>query len=293
MSLISLATIFVGSHDDAIRFIAHSNTFVSELLSKTWRDVRFLWDWDGRVVPVNGKERDLLNRCVHLLDQMPSMALTPPAPSLSSATYRLSRLVRLFYYLALAPHAPYRIQDLVTGPPDPPPELALAVGDALGSASGAARAAVLPQRRSAHARQAAHDLFMSAFGMLAFATMGASEGNPKTLPNGRTKVIADPSDESAMPSWAEPGSEERRTLIELGCERSLFVGGHREQRLILLAGTQSSLKRFSKTFRPTSSTRLKRASGLSTKAATKTRSKRSRSMTTSSRLPKRELMRCR
>jgi hypothetical protein len=49
---------------------------------------------------------------------------------------------------------------------------------------------------------------MACFGTVAFATLG-SEAEDEA------------SSEGAMPSWAEQGSEQRRVLVELGCESRL------------------------------------------------------------------------
>lgn len=58
----SLSTILMMARDDAILLVAGSDSFVSELLSKIWQDVRVLWEWDGRSVLPASRERLRLNR---------------------------------------------------------------------------------------------------------------------------------------------------------------------------------------------------------------------------------------
>jgi len=44
--------------------VAQAASFVPELLAKMWRDVRTLWEWDGREATAGSAARDMLNRCV-------------------------------------------------------------------------------------------------------------------------------------------------------------------------------------------------------------------------------------
>jgi hypothetical protein len=94
------------------------------------------------------------------------------------------------------------------------------------------------QRRNAYQRQAAHDTLTTSFGTLAFATMGATEGVKSASMGlgggGGGKAVAasdEQVDDSSMPSWAEPGSKERRTLIELGCKLTTPLRSAREKLL--------------------------------------------------------------
>ncbi|GAA5864363.1 hypothetical protein JCM3774_002764 [Rhodotorula dairenensis] len=191
LALLTLANLLAMARDDAVLLVAGSDTFVSELLGKIWQDVRILWEWDGRSVLAGSRERMRLNRRVH----------------------RLSRSVKLFYYMSLAPHthAKLSILDLIAGSASLAPQLSIdGAAGGPGAKEVAAGTSTTRQRRNAYQRQAAHDTLMTSFGTLAFATMGASEGIPRGV--GPEKIV----DESSMPSWAEPGSKERRTLIELG-----------------------------------------------------------------------------
>jgi hypothetical protein len=38
----------LAARDDAILLVAGSDSFVSELLSKIWQDVRVLWEWESK-----------------------------------------------------------------------------------------------------------------------------------------------------------------------------------------------------------------------------------------------------
>ncbi|BGP19277.1 hypothetical protein JCM10213v2_007364 [Rhodosporidiobolus nylandii] len=100
------------------------------------------------------------------------------AQGLKRTVHRLSLLVHLFYYLAHAPHSSLTINDLLSGGPVP------------------------AAQQFRYQLQAVNDLFTSAFGTLAFATLtGGGEG-----------------EEDALPSWTrEEGFEdERARLVELG-----------------------------------------------------------------------------
>ncbi|GAA5965863.1 hypothetical protein JCM21900_004930 [Sporobolomyces salmonicolor] len=83
LSLVTLATLLVTKHQDAIMLVAQSQAFIPEVLAKLFRDVRTIWEWDGRDVGAGGQAREMLNRTTH----------------------RLSSLVGLFYYLTCAPHS--------------------------------------------------------------------------------------------------------------------------------------------------------------------------------------------
>ncbi|BGP26956.1 proteophosphoglycan ppg4 [Rhodotorula toruloides] len=133
-TILTLASILLSMHDDAIRLFAQSAAFVPELLAKMWRDVRGVWEHDGREVSQDGKQRTILNRTVA----------------------RLSHLVHLFYYLSLASHS-VPIAELLAGP------------STLASTTSAG-VAQTPQQ--AYQRQAVNDLFMACFGTVAFATLG-------------------------------------------------------------------------------------------------------------------------
>ncbi|BGP00653.1 Proteophosphoglycan ppg4 [Rhodotorula toruloides ATCC 204091] len=133
-TILTFASILLSSHDDAIRLFAQSAAFVPELLAKMWRDVRTVWEHDGREVSQGGKQRAMLDRTVA----------------------RLSHLIHLFYYLSLAPHS-VPIAELLAGP------------STLASTTSAG-AAQTPQQ--AYQRQAVNDLFMACFGTVAFATLG-------------------------------------------------------------------------------------------------------------------------
>lgn len=156
--------------------------------------------------------------------------------------YRLSRSVKLFYYMSLAPHTHSKLSivDLLTGSAAIAPQISLDGTDDAGTGVGAggevAAGSSTRQRRNAYQRQAAHDTLTTSFGTLAFATMGATEGVKSTsgLGGGGGKVVAaseEQVDDSSMPSWAEPGSKERRTLIELGCELTTPPRSAREKLL--------------------------------------------------------------
>ncbi|KAJ8292399.1 J domain-containing protein spf31 [Rhodotorula toruloides] len=133
-TILTLASILLASHDDAIRLFAQSAAFVPELLAKMWPDVRTTWEHDGRDISEGGKQRAMLDRTVA----------------------RLSRLIHLFYYLSLAPHS-VPIAELLAGP------------STLASTTSAGTAQT-PQQ--AYQRQAVNDLFMACFGTVAFATLG-------------------------------------------------------------------------------------------------------------------------
>ncbi|GAA5887974.1 hypothetical protein JCM5296_001518 [Sporobolomyces johnsonii] len=83
LSLVTLATLLVTKHQDAIMLVAQSQAFIPEVLAKLCRDVRTIWEWDGRDVGAGGQAREMLNRTTH----------------------RLSSLVGLLYYLTCAPHS--------------------------------------------------------------------------------------------------------------------------------------------------------------------------------------------
>ncbi|BGP34627.1 hypothetical protein JCM10296v2_006449 [Rhodotorula toruloides] len=133
-TILTLVSILLASHDDAIRLFAQRAAFVPELLAKMWRDVRTVWEHDGREVSQGGKQRAMLDRTVA----------------------RLSHLVHLFYYLSFAPHS-VPIAELLAGP-------------STLTSTNAAGAAQTPQQ--AYQRQAVNDLFMACFGTVAFATLG-------------------------------------------------------------------------------------------------------------------------
>ncbi|GAA6033013.1 hypothetical protein JCM8097_000098 [Rhodosporidiobolus ruineniae] len=165
LSLLSLALRLLTKHEDALVLVAESAAFVPELLAKMWRDVRTLWEWDGR--EVGGVAAEGLKR----------------------TTLRLSRLVHLLYYLAHAPHARLPISHLLSG------------------GTGASSSTSSDPHPALHPYQirAVNELFMSALGTLAFATMGGGAAGQEE-------------GEGAMPSWAmEEGFEaERKRLVELG-----------------------------------------------------------------------------
>lgn len=188
---------------------------------------------------------------------------------------RLSRSVKLFYYMSLAPHTHSKLSivDLLTGSAAIAPQISLDVtngADVGAGLSEVAAGSLTRQRRNAYQRQAAHDTLTTSFGTLAFATMGANEGGKTVMSGlgggggGGGKVVAaseeEQVDDSSMPSWAEPGSTERRTLIELGCE---LTTPPRTARETASADTdtaetlQTWRKRCSKTIRPTNWTRSK------------------------------------
>ncbi|GAA5985141.1 hypothetical protein JCM10908_002539 [Rhodotorula pacifica] len=198
LALLSFATVLMMARDDAILLVAGSDTFVSQLLGKIWQDVRVLWEWDGRPVLAGSRERMRLDRRVH----------------------RLSRSVKLFYYMSLAPHTHSKLSiiDLLAGSPTLAAQISIDGADGAANATEVSAVTSNQQRRNAYQRQAAHDTLTTSFGTLAFATMGATEGAAVTAPPGGKGVAAVPEqmDDSSMPSWVEPGSKERRTLIELG-----------------------------------------------------------------------------
>lgn len=133
--------------------------------------------------------------------------------SARSTTTRLSATLHLVYYLSLAPHSSLSISDLLAGPSS-------AAVAAAGGAGGAGAAKDAPAAAPAYARQAVNDLFMVALGTVGFATFGADEGG------GEGEDKDEGEGEGGMPSWAEEGSEQRRTLCELGCASlslSLFL----------------------------------------------------------------------
>ncbi|GJN93641.1 hypothetical protein Rhopal_006698-T1 [Rhodotorula paludigena] len=188
-TLLTLSSLLLTSHEDAIMLVAQSATFVPELLAKMWRDVRTLWDWDGRDVGPHGLTREVLNR----------------------TTARLSSLLHVFYYLSLAPHSSLTIADLLAGPSSVSASIA---------ADGTSVAPPAVKDAPAYQRQAVNDLFMAALGTVAFATLGADadEDGPGGGGGGGEggEGPAEPQEESGMPSWAERGSKERRMLCELG-----------------------------------------------------------------------------
>ncbi|GAA5821620.1 hypothetical protein JCM11251_000938 [Rhodosporidiobolus azoricus] len=157
LALLSLSLRLLTKHEDALMLVVQSASFVPEVLAKMWRDVRTVWEWDGR--EVGGQAAEGLKR----------------------TTLRLSHLVHLLYYLAHAPHSSLTIGDLLTG--------------------GPANASLIHP----YQLQAVNDIFTSALGTLAFATIGgAGTGGGE--------------EEGAMPSWtAGKGFEkERERLVELG-----------------------------------------------------------------------------
>ncbi|GAA6002978.1 uncharacterized protein JCM10292_000278 [Rhodotorula paludigena] len=185
-TLLTLSSLLLTSHEDAIMLVAQSATFVPELLAKMWRDVRTLWDWDGRDVGSHGATREVLNR----------------------TTARLSSLLHVFYYLSLALHSSLTIADLLAGPSS--------VSSIAADGTSVAPPAV--KDAPAYQRQAVNDLFMAALGTVAFATLGADadEDGPGGGGGEGGEGPAEPQEESGMPSWAERGSKERRVLCELG-----------------------------------------------------------------------------
>ncbi|GAA5895745.1 hypothetical protein JCM8208_005075 [Rhodotorula glutinis] len=181
LTLLSLASLLLTAHEDAIMLVAQAASFVPELLAKMWRDVRTLWEWDGREAAQGSAARDMLNR----------------------TTTRLSATMHLLYYLSLAPHSSLSISDLLAGPTS---ASATAAG---AGAAGSSKDHLAVGPAPAYARQAVNDLFMVALGTVGFATFGAEEGSGQ----GEDK---DGEGEGGMPSWAEEGSEQRRVLCELG-----------------------------------------------------------------------------
>ncbi|TNY17511.1 hypothetical protein DMC30DRAFT_430077 [Rhodotorula diobovata] len=181
LTVLSLASLLLTAHEDAVMLVVQAASFVPELLAKMWRDVRTLWEWDGREASPGSAARDMLNR----------------------TTTRLSATLHLVYYLSLAPHSSLSISDLLAGPSS-------AAVAAAGGAGGAGAAKDAPAAAPAYARQAVNDLFMVALGTVGFATFGADEGG------GEGEDKDEGEGEGGMPSWAEEGSEQRRTLCELG-----------------------------------------------------------------------------
>ncbi|GAA5928402.1 hypothetical protein JCM3775_000600 [Rhodotorula graminis] len=181
LTLLSLASLLLTAHEDAVMLVAQAASFVPELLAKMWRDVRTLWEWDGREATKGSAARDMLNR----------------------TTTRLSATMHLLYYLSLAPHSSLSISYFLAGPTS---ASATAAG---AGAAGSAKDHLAAGPAPAYARQAVNDLFMVALGTVGFATFGAEEGSAQ----GEDK---DGEGEGGMPSWAEEGSEQRRVLCELG-----------------------------------------------------------------------------
>ncbi|GAA5974350.1 hypothetical protein JCM11641_006753, partial [Rhodosporidiobolus odoratus] len=162
LALFSLSLRLLTKHEDAIVLVAQSAAFVPELLGRLYKDVRSVWEWDGREV---GRVAGV---------------------GLKRTVVRISRSLHLFYYLTHAPHSSLTISDLLTGGPVPGAEQY--------------------RRQYQYQLQAINDLFMSALGTLAFATLGAGAGG------------SGEDEEGALPSWAkEEGFEgERARLVELG-----------------------------------------------------------------------------
>ncbi|GAA5876662.1 hypothetical protein JCM8547_005767 [Rhodosporidiobolus lusitaniae] len=94
LSLLSLSLRLLIKHEDALMLVTQSATFVPEVVGKMWREVREVWEWDGR--ELGGVAGEGLRR----------------------TTIRLSSLVHLLYYLAYAPHSSLTIRDLLHGPSD-------------------------------------------------------------------------------------------------------------------------------------------------------------------------------
>ncbi|GAA5843259.1 hypothetical protein JCM9279_002040 [Rhodotorula babjevae] len=180
-TILSLASLLLTAHEDAVMLVAQAASFVPELLAKMWRDVRTLWEWDGREATKGSAARDMLNR----------------------TTTRLSATMHLLYYLSLVPHSSLSSSDLLAGPTS-------ATATAAGAgAAGSSKDHLAGGPAPAYARQAVNDLFMVALGTVGFATFGAEEGSGQ----GNDK---EDEGEGGMPSWAEEGSKQRRVLCELG-----------------------------------------------------------------------------
>lgn len=78
LTLLSLASLLLTAHEDAVMLVVQAASFVPELLAKMWRDVRTLWEWDGREASPGSAARDMLNRCVRALRTAASPPPTRP-----------------------------------------------------------------------------------------------------------------------------------------------------------------------------------------------------------------------
>lgn len=78
LTVLSLASLLLTAHEDAVMLVVQAASFVPELLAKMWRDVRTLWEWDGREASPGSAARDMLNRCVRALRTAASPPPTRP-----------------------------------------------------------------------------------------------------------------------------------------------------------------------------------------------------------------------
>ncbi|ORY77576.1 hypothetical protein BCR35DRAFT_325508 [Leucosporidium creatinivorum] len=91
--LISFITILSTKHTDAILFISSSSSLIPELLEKVFKDVRTVWEHDGKEVSRGTRE------------------------GLKSIVSRLSSTVHLFYYLTCSPSSTLKINEFFTQSP--------------------------------------------------------------------------------------------------------------------------------------------------------------------------------
>lgn len=115
--LISFITILSTKHPDAILFISSSSSLIPELLEKVFKDVRTVWEHDGK--EVSRGTREGLKRCVRVFAgfgcRVELISLLDLARN--SIVSRLSSTVHLFYYLTCAPSSTLKINEFFTQSP--------------------------------------------------------------------------------------------------------------------------------------------------------------------------------